>query len=133
MATLISTFAMVLAGHAAGEAQSAQRDERSSARVDARRDDRKTLPCSAELREYARRNDEVEQRLYRAHRDWHREHDRDTRDDAVRKHNELHARIDRTREQWERTPRPQRCAELRKGEAGRGEVEKKPNKRKPGN
>ena len=58
----------------------------------------------------------MERRLRKEHQEWHREHDRAGRDNAVRKHNELHERIDRTREQWERTPNPRpRC------EAGRGE------------
>ncbi len=140
MATLISTFALVLAGQGAGEAQSIlPRDHRNSDRTDARRDDRASQSCTDELREYARKNDEQQQRLHRQHGEWHRAHDRDTSDNSVRQHNELHVRLDRTRREWERTPKPVRCEaersaeRTRDGRAKRVVPEKKPGKRERGN
>jgi SH3-like domain-containing protein len=125
MAIAISTIALVLAGGSAVEAQvradstrgsrpadegrSPQRDDRSVGRKDGRADSRTVPSCQNELRDYSRRYDQLEQRLYREHEDWHRARDRDRSDDWLKEHQALHEKRDRERARWERSNRPPAC------------------------
>jgi hypothetical protein len=124
MAVVISTWALVLAGQAEVDGQTARdstqrarmgasreqpRDQRSWARPDARRDDRATSDCAIEMREYARRRDEFETWLRKQHIEWHRLHDGE-RDNWIRQHQALHGVQDRTRQEWARRNPAPRCA-----------------------
>jgi hypothetical protein len=126
MAIVISTWALLLASGAPGEAQSTgndsvaraarraagqalSRDHRNSDRMNERQDSRDRGSCAQELREYARKNDEFEQWLRKQHIDWHRGHDGEL-DNFVRQHQALHGRLDRARLNWQSQNRPPRCA-----------------------
>ncbi len=124
MATVISTWALILAGGAVAEAQSTSaehterrpridsqrepRDDRSLGRVDARMDSRTQDSCALELRQYARKVDELEERLHKQHISWHRGHDGE-RENFIRQHEALHERLDRARKQWRSANPPPRC------------------------
>jgi hypothetical protein len=130
MAMAITTIALVLAGGSAVEAQVRadssrrlspagagrfpQRDDRSVGRADERSDSRSVQGCKEEQREYSRKYDQLEQRLYREHEDWHRARDRERSDNWLKEHQALHQKRDRERATWERSNRPPACKNQRK-------------------